>query len=115
MILKFWLNISRDEQKARFLSRLDEPEKNWKFEYGDVVERRHWNDYMHAYECALNATSKPWAPWYAIPADDKPHMRASVAEIIVKALQRLKLEYPEPDPGLQDRIGQIRSELDRSD
>lgn len=115
VILKFWLNVSRDEQKARFLSRLHEPEKNWKFDYGDVVERRHWDDYMHAYECALNATSTPWAPWYAIPADDKPYMRACVAEIIVAALQQLHLEYPAPDPGLADRVGQIRAELDSSD
>ena len=81
VIIKFFLNVSRDEQKRRFLARLDEPDKNWKFEPRDVVERRFWDDYMGAYEAALNATSRPWAPWYAIPADDKPYMRARVADI----------------------------------
>ena len=114
IILKFWLNVSREEQKRRFLSRLDEPEKNWKFEYGDVVERRQWDSYMDAYEAALNATSTPWAPWFAIPADDKPYMRATVAETIVDALASLDLKYPEADTELADRIGQIREELDNS-
>jgi PPK2 family polyphosphate:nucleotide phosphotransferase len=114
IILKFWLNVSREEQKRRFLSRLDEPEKNWKFEYGDVVERRHWDSYMDAYEAALNATSTPWAPWFAIPANDKPYMRATVAETVVDALASLDLNYPEADAELADRIGQIREELDNS-
>jgi PPK2 family polyphosphate:nucleotide phosphotransferase len=95
VILKFWLNVSKKEQKRRFLSRLDEADKNWKFEPNDVKERRHWNDYMHAYEEALNATSRPWAPWYAIPADDKPYMRARVADTIIKTLQSIGLRYPE--------------------
>ena len=94
VILKFWLNISREEQKNRFLSRLDEPHKHWKFSAGDVRERAFWDDYMHAYEEALRATSRPWAPWYAIPADDKPAMRNMVAEIIVDAMESLHLEYP---------------------
>lgn len=94
IILKFWLNVSRDEQKRRFLARLDDPEKNWKFAAGDVKERRHWNAYMTAYEAALNATSRPWAPWYAIPADDKPYMRARVADIIIEALQGIGLQHP---------------------
>ncbi len=111
VILKFWLNVSKEEQKARFLSRLDEPEKNWKFEYGDIVERRYWDDYMHAYEAALNATSRPWAPWYAIPADNKPYMRACVADIVVKTLSQLGLAYPDPSPELKDKIGQIKKEL----
>jgi len=112
VVLKFWLNVSKTEQKNRFLSRLDDPEKNWKFAYGDVVERRFWNDYMEAYEIALNSTSRPWAPWYAIPADDKPNMRAAVAEIIVDALSQVCLEYPDPAPDLKDRIEHIRCELD---
>jgi PPK2 family polyphosphate:nucleotide phosphotransferase len=94
VILKFWLNVSRKEQKRRFLARLDDPEKNWKFAAGDVKERRHWNAYMMAYEAALNATSRPWAPWYAIPADDKPYMRARVADIIIEALQGIGLQHP---------------------
>ena len=96
VILKFWLNVSKEEQKRRFLSRLNEAEKNWKFEPNDVKERRHWDAYMRAYESALNATSRPWAPWYAIPADDKSYMRARVADIIINTLQTIGLRYPEP-------------------
>ena len=94
IILKFFLNVSRDVQKERFLARLDNPAKNWKFNPDDVTERGHWDAYMHAYEDALNATSKPWAPWYAIPADDKPYMRAAVAETVVAALEQYDLKYP---------------------
>lgn len=94
VVIKFWLNVSRDEQRKRFLSRLDKPEKNWKFSSGDVAERRHWDRYMQAYEAALNATSRPWAPWYAIPADNKPFMRLCVAETIVETMRRLDLCYP---------------------
>jgi PPK2 family polyphosphate:nucleotide phosphotransferase len=95
-ILKFWLNVSQSEQRRRLLSRLDNPNKNWKFEAGDIAERRHWDDYMHAYEQALNATSRPWAPWYAIPADDKNYMQARVGNIIVNALKSIGLAYPNP-------------------
>ncbi len=112
MILKFWLNVSKDEQRRRFLERLDDPSKNWKFEPGDVVERRHWDDYMQAYEEALNATSRPWAPWYAIPADDKPYMRARVAEIIIDALQGIGLEYPEPSDEERAEFELMRKELE---
>ena len=94
-ILKFWLNVSKAEQRRRLLARLDNPDKNWKFEAGDIAERRHWDDYMHAYEQALNATSRPWAPWYAIPADDKSYMQARVGHIIVNALTGIGLAYPE--------------------
>jgi PPK2 family polyphosphate:nucleotide phosphotransferase len=94
VILKFWLNISKEEQKSRFLSRIQEPHKNWKFSSKDVKECAFWNNYMVAYEDALNATSRPWAPWFAIPADDKPFMRLSVAQIIVKSLESLGLKYP---------------------
>ena len=96
MVVKFWLHVSKEEQKARFLSRLDVPEKQWKFNATDVRERAFWDDYMQAYEDALNATSRPWAPWYAIPADSKPYARACVAEIIVDALGGIGLEYPQP-------------------
>ena len=111
VILKFWLNVSRDEQKRRFLARLDDPDKNWKFEPRDVVERRFWDDYMKAYEDALNATSRPWAPWYAIPADDKPYMRARVADIIIDALQGIGLEYPEPSDEDREEFAEARAEL----
>ena len=111
VIIKFWLNVSKDEQKRRFLSRLDEREKNWKFEPKDVVERRYWDDYMAAYEAALNATSKPWAPWYAIPADDKPYMRARVADIIIDTLRSIGLRYPEPSDKDRDEFAAAREEL----
>jgi len=111
VILKFWLNVSKDEQKRRFLSRLDEADKNWKFEPNDVKERRHWDDYMLAYEDALNATSRPWAPWYAIPADDKPYMRARVADIIIDAMQSIGLQYPEPSAEDRAEFAEARKEL----
>lgn len=94
VILKFWLNVSNEEQRRRFLSRIDEPEKNWKFSSSDIRERQYWDVYMQAYETALNTTSAPWAPWYAIPADNKPYMRLCVAQIIVSSLQQLNLSYP---------------------
>jgi len=95
VILKFFLNVSRDEQRERLLERIDDPAKNWKFEAGDLDTRARWKQYMHAYEDALNATSRPWAPWYAIPADDKPFMRRQVARIFRKTLQSLPIAYPE--------------------
>lgn len=111
VILKFWLNVSKDEQRRRFLSRLDEADKNWKFEPNDVKERRHWDDYMLAYEDALNATSRPWAPWYAIPADDKPYMRARVADITIAALESIGLKYPEPSAEVRAEFAEARKEL----
>jgi len=94
VILKFWLNVSREEQRRRFLSRLDTPRKNWKFSTADVTERQHWSDYMQAYQECLNATSRPRAPWYAIPADSKPFMQVQVAEILLGTLNSLPLRYP---------------------
>lgn len=93
-VLKFWLNVSRDEQRQRFLKRIDNPKKNWKFSAGDVREAERWDDYMAAYQDALAATSRPWAPWYAIPADDKDFMRLTVAEILIDALSSLGLRFP---------------------
>jgi PPK2 family polyphosphate:nucleotide phosphotransferase len=112
LVLKFWLNVSREEQSRRFLSRIDEPTKNWKFSKHDVEERQHWDAYMSAYEDALNATSKPWAPWYAIPADNKPFMRATVAAIIVQNLERLGLSYPTLDPEGLARLAEARALLE---
>lgn len=111
VVLKFWLNVSRKEQKRRFLSRLDDPDKNWKFEAGDIVERRYWDDYMAAYEQALNATSRPWAPWYAIPADDKRYMQARVAEIIIASLKSIGLHYPQPSDENRAAYASARAEL----
>ncbi len=112
VVLKFFLNVSHAEQKRRFLARLDEPHKNWKFSSGDVRERGFWPDYQLAYQKALAATSRSWAPWYSIPADDKPSMRADVAEIIVSALEQLDLRYPQPDPKEQARFDEMRTLLE---
>lgn len=94
VIVKFWLNVSKAEQRRRFLARLDKPDKNWKFAAGDLDERKRWDDYMAAYEDALNATSRASAPWYAVPADDKPYLRMVVAQTVVATLRSLGLEYP---------------------
>ena len=113
VVLKFWLNVSRDEQRKRFLSRLDDQSKNWKFSSGDVDESALWKDYMNAYEQALNATSRPWAPWYAIPADDKPYARLQVAEIIVESLKSLNLKYPPVSKRQLEDIGTMRELLEK--
>jgi PPK2 family polyphosphate:nucleotide phosphotransferase len=94
IVLKFFLNVSKDEQKKRFLERIDKPEKNWKFSSADVVERAHWDEYQKAYEDIFNNTSTDWSPWFIIPADKKWFTRTTVANVIVKALEQLKLEYP---------------------
>lgn len=111
VILKFWLNVSKDEQRFRFLSRLDEARKNWKFSIKDVEERQHWERYMHAYHQALAATSRPWAPWYAIPADDKPYMRWQVAQIIRKTLEWMEPNYPQADQDEAKRFAEMRKKL----
>ena len=115
VILKFWLNLSREEQRNRFLARLDEPTKHWKFNAADVEARKHWDAYMHAYGAALNATSRPWAPWYAIPADSKPYMRARVAEIIVDTLSGIDLSYPRPSDEDREGFAAVRAKLSRPD
>ncbi|MGH1536460.1 MAG: polyphosphate kinase 2 family protein [Gammaproteobacteria bacterium] len=115
IILKFWLNVSKDEQKSRFLNRIDTQEKQWKWSSGDLKEREHWDDYMQAYEDALNATSKSWAPWYAIPADDKPYMRYSVAKIVEKTLESLNLKYPELEQEEREKLNQAKEQLTTGD
>lgn len=111
VILKFWLNVSKAEQRDRFLARLDEPEKNWKFSTDDVEERERWDAYMTAYEDVLKHTSKPWAPWYAIPADNKPFMRWKVAEIVVRSLESLNLGYPVVDDDAKAEFDAMRKRL----
>lgn len=111
VILKFWLNVSKDEQRNRFLSRIDEPEKNWKFSEADIKERGHWNDYMAAYQEALRETSRPWAPWYAIPADNKPYMRYAVAKIIAQSMDSLHMHYPQVDDSAKQRFAHLREML----
>ena len=93
-VLKFFLNVSKEEQKQRFLARINTPEKNWKFSVNDAKERAHWDDYMHAFEDAFNHTSTEWAPWHIIPADRKWFTRAAVADIIIAKLNSLDLSYP---------------------
>ncbi len=111
VILKFWLNVSSGEQRQRFLDRIEEPKKNWKFSESDLDERVHWDNYMHAYEEALKATSRPWAPWYAIPADSKSYMRLTVAEIIADTLRSLGMKYPEVDEETKSRFGKLHKRL----
>jgi len=93
-VLKFFLNLGKDEQRERFVDRIDEPEKNWKFNEGDVKERGFWDDYQKAYEKAVNETATPEAPWYVIPADDKKNMRLIVSRIIRDELESLEMSYP---------------------
>ena len=95
IVLKFFLHVSKEEQKERFLSRINDQSKNWKFSAADIEERKHWDKYQTAYEEAISATSKKHAPWYIIPADKKWFMRLLVSEIIVETLNKLKLSYPE--------------------
>ncbi|NKE46605.1 polyphosphate kinase 2 family protein [Roseomonas frigidaquae] len=94
VVLKFFLNVSPEEQRKRFLKRIEEPEKNWKFSANDVVERRHWDDYQAAYEAAIRATATPDAPWYVVPADRKWFTRLVVAAAIARTLESLDLHYP---------------------
>lgn len=94
-VVKFFLNVSKEEQKKRFLDRINRPEKNWKFSLNDAKERGHWDDYMNAYEDIFNHTSTEWAPWYIIPADNKWFTRAAVADVIVSKLKSMNLHYPE--------------------
>ncbi|MBW2507307.1 MAG: polyphosphate kinase 2 family protein [Deltaproteobacteria bacterium] len=112
VIVKFFLNVSLEEQKRRFLRRIDKPRKNWKFNAGDVEERKRWPDYMHAFEDALNATSRPWAPWYAIPADSKPYMRAEVARIVQETLESLGVDFPEIDEAAKAELARCRGMLE---
>jgi PPK2 family polyphosphate:nucleotide phosphotransferase len=112
-IVKFFLNVSKEEQHKRFLERLDDPEKNWKFSLRDVLEREHWNDYMRAYEEAISATSSDWAPWYVVPADHKWFTRLVVAQVVVSALEELDLQYPPADPARRREIAEARRFLAR--
>lgn len=99
VIMKFFLNMSRAEQKSRFLERIDDPAKNWKFNPGDVKERGHWEAYMRAYEQAIGATATEHAPWFVVPADDQWETRAIVGRLVRERLEALRLEHPSPDPG----------------
>jgi PPK2 family polyphosphate:nucleotide phosphotransferase len=111
VVVKFWLNVSRREQKKRLLERIEDPEKNWKFRLGDLDDRALWDDYQAAYEAMLRATSRPHAPWYAIPADDKDYMRAAVARILVETLERMDPRYPRLSAAQRRELQQGRRRL----
>ncbi len=113
LVLKFFLHISREEQRRRFLSRLDEPAKNWKFSAGDVEERRHWNDYMAAYEDMIQHTSARHAPWYVVPADHKWFARLVVASALIDGLESLDLELPSVDATKRRELSAARIALER--
>ena len=112
IILKFFLNVSKEEQKNRFLSRINTPSKNWKFSFGDMKERALWDSYQQAYEKAISATSQMHAPWFIIPADDKTYMRAMVAEIVVAKLEELDLSYPQVDEQAVEEMRQAKEILE---
>jgi|SRR5579862_2247916 len=112
IVLKFFLHISKDEQRKRFLDRLEEPEKFWKFEPGDVRERERWPDYMRAYEDVLRQTNTSWAPWFVVPADHKWFMRLAVAEIIIDALEKLKLRYPPVPQDVRAQWRKLKKQLE---
>jgi PPK2 family polyphosphate:nucleotide phosphotransferase len=111
MVLKFFLHVSKDEQRKRFLKRLEDPGKHWKFSAGDLTERGFWKDYMKAYEEAISATSTKWAPWYIIPADHKWVTRGLVARILVSTIDKLDLRYPEVTPEQQEAIEVAKKQL----
>jgi len=112
LILKFFLYLSRKEQKRRFLERLERPEKNWKFSASDVAERGFWGDYMEAYEEAIRATATPHAPWFVVPADNKWFTRLVVAAAIVHAMEDLHLRYPEVDAAQRRQLAAARKKLE---
>jgi PPK2 family polyphosphate:nucleotide phosphotransferase len=112
-IVKFWLNISRKEQKKRLLSRIDEADKNWKFRLGDLDDRARWKEFQSAYEAMLRETSREWAPWYAIPADDKPYMRVAVARVMVETLRNLDPRFPKFGPEQRREVAEGRRRLEK--
>ena len=114
-VLKFFLHVSRKEQKKRFLERLDEPSKNWKFAAADVKERAYWNDYMKAYEAAVRATATPQAPWFVVPADNKWFTRLVVVGAIVEALEKMQLKYPTIDKTQRAELERAREMLLNAD
>lgn len=112
LILKFFLHLSKKEQKARFLSRLEEPDKNWKFSAADINERKRWDDYQRAYEEMICRTANPHAPWHVVPADHKWFTRLVVAETIVQALKGLKLQYPEVSRAKRRELTAVQKQLE---
>ena len=114
-IIKFFLHLSEEEQRKRFLDRIDEPEKNWKFSLADIEERKFWKQYMQAYEACLSATSTKNAPWYVVPADDKENARLIISRIILDTFKALKMHYPKTDAKRRQELLSIRKQLSRQD
>ena len=112
-IIKIFLNLSKEEQRKRFLQRIDQPEKNWKFSLDDIKERGFWKDYMQAYEECLSATSTEDSPWFVVPADDKQNARLIVSQILVDTLHGLKMHYPEATSARADDLLEIRKHLQK--
>jgi PPK2 family polyphosphate:nucleotide phosphotransferase len=110
-IIKFFLHLSEEEQRKRFLARIDEPEKNWKFSQADIEERKFWKEYMQAYEACLSATSTRIAPWYVVPADDKENARLIISRIILDTFKSLKMRYPQTDATRRQELLSIRQQL----
>jgi PPK2 family polyphosphate:nucleotide phosphotransferase len=115
VVVKFFLHLSPEEQRKRFLERIDEPDKNWKFSLADIEERAFWKDYMRAYEQCLSATSKRNSPWYVVPADDKKNTRLIVSQIIVDTLDSLAMSFPKVDKKRRQELKQIREQLTHRD
>jgi PPK2 family polyphosphate:nucleotide phosphotransferase len=111
LVLKFFLHLSKEEQRKRFLKRIDEPDKNWKFSQADVAERKFWNRYMSAYEACLSATSTKTTPWHVVPADDKYNARIIISRIVIDALRRLKMSYPKMTSARRGELRAIRAKL----
>ena len=110
-IVKFYLHLSKEEQRKRFLQRIDEPQKSWKFSLADIEERKFWKQYMQAYEECLSSTSTKDAPWHVVPADDKPNARLIVSQIILDTLEGLKMTYPKETPKRRQELQSIRKRL----
>ena len=110
-IIKFFLHLSKEEQRRRFLKRMDDPSKNWKISPADIQERKFWKDYMKAYEACLSATSQATAPWYIVPADDKENAHLIISQTIVDTLKGLKMSYPQPDAQRQKELKEMRKGL----
>ncbi len=110
-IVKFFLHLSKEEQRKRFLARIDEPDKNWKLSLADIHERKYWKDYVHAYEECLTATSTHHSPWYVVPADDKENARLIVSQIVLDTLNDLKMAYPKTTPKRRLELRSIRKLL----
>ncbi|MFZ1745107.1 MAG: ADP-polyphosphate phosphotransferase [Nitrospirales bacterium] len=110
-IIKFFLHLSEEEQRKRFIQRIDEPEKNWKFSLADIKERKYWKEYMQAYEACLSATSTETAPWYVVPADDKKNARLIISNVIVETLKSLNMSYPTITKARQKELQSIRKRL----